>query len=305
MLKLLDHLLRDLFIANVPGITADAQVGFQPPDDAWNTLVSNMGTQMALNVYLIDLREDRKLRMNDRVRTTQNGTVSETPASIKMDCHYLISAWSPAQQAAGVEPTLDEHNLLFQVVSTLSGQQSLNPSRAYPAGSPKLNAWPPPYRDREMLMMYLPVEGFRQFAEFWQTMGSDRPWKPAVHVVITLPVPQPTFVTGAIVTTAIAEVGLGDGAGKPDLLVVIGGVVQDNTGSPVAGAWVRLETPPVAPAMMGEPLQAGSTDALGRFTFDRLGDGPYIIRARAPGFGEATLAAAVPSPTASYVVQFT
>jgi hypothetical protein len=175
MLNLLDQLLRDLFIATVPGITSDTQVGFGPPNDDWHTYVSHLNTQLALNVYLIDLREDRKLRMNDRLRTTQNGVVSETPASIKMDCHYLISAWSPAQPAPGVEPTLDEHALLFQVVSTLSGQQSLNPARVYPAGSPKLNAWPTPYQDREMLMMYLPVEGFRQFAEFWQTMGADRP----------------------------------------------------------------------------------------------------------------------------------
>ena len=90
-------------------------------------------------------------------------------------------------------------------------------------------------------MMYLPVEGFRQFAEFWQTMGSDRPWKPAVHAVITLPVPQPTFVMGGIVTTWLAKVALENGSGAPDLLVGIGGVVQDHTGAPVSGAWVRLE----------------------------------------------------------------
>ncbi len=304
MLNLLDLLLRDLFIATVPGITTDAQVGFQPPNDDWHTYVSNLGTQLALNVYLIDLREDRKLRMNDRVRTVQNGTVSETAASIKMDCHYLISAWSPAQPAPGVEPTLDEHNLLFQVVATLSGQQFLNPSRVYPAGSPQLNAWPQPYRDREMQMMYLPVEGFRQFAEFWQTMGSDRPWKPAVHAVVTLPVPQPTFVAGGIVTTVLADVVLEDGNGKPELLVTIGGVVQDHSGAPVASAWVRLETPPVAPAVIGKPIQIASTDAQGQFRFDRLGRDQYVIRARAQGLGEATLSTAVPSPTGSYLVQF-
>ena len=128
-------------------------------------------------------------------------------------------------------------------------------------------------------MMYLPVEGFRQFAEFWQTMGSDRPWKPAVHMVITLPVPQPTFVMGGIVTTSLAEVALEDGKGAPDVLVVIGGVVRDHTGAPVPGAWIRLETPPVSPAIIGEPIQTSSTDALGRFAFDRLGRASYVIRA--------------------------
>jgi len=304
MLKLLDELLRDLFIATVPRITTDAQVGFQPPNDDWHTYVSNLGTQLALNVYLIDLREDRKLRMNDRVRTVQNGTVSETPASIKMDCHYLISAWSPAQPAPGVEPALDEHDLLFQVVAILSGQQSLNPSRVYPAGSPKLNAWPEPYRDREMLMMYLPVEGFRQFAEFWQTMGSDRPWKPAVHVVITVPVPQPTFVMGGIVTTRFLQFSLMGGSIAPEVFEEIGGVVQDSTGAPVAGAWVRLEVPPVPPAVEGLPVGFDTSDDLGRFRFDGLRRDHYLIRARATGLGEATLNDAVPSPTGTYVVKF-
>jgi hypothetical protein len=298
MLNLLDLLLRDLFIATVPGITTDAQVGFQPPNDDWHTYVSNLGTKLALNVYLIDLREDRRLRMNDRVRTVQNGNVSETPASIKMDCHYLVSAWSPAQPAPGVEPALDEHKLLFAVVTTLSGQQFLNPSRVYAAGSPRLNAWPEPYRDREMQMMYLPVEGFGQFAEFWQTMGSDRPWKPAVHVVVTLPVPQPTFAMGGIVTTWLAGVALENGTGASELLVGIGGLVLDHSGAPVPGAWVRLETP------LGEPVQTTSTDAQGRFEFDRLGRANYVIRARSLGLGETTLSTAVPSPTGHYPVQF-
>ena len=204
MLKLLDQFLRDLFIATVPGIGTDAQVGFQPPDDDWHKYVGNLGAQLALNVYLIDPRENRKLRQDDRLRSTQNGTVIETPASIKMDCHYLISAWSPARPGPGVEPTLDEHSILFQVVTTLSGQQSLNPSRVYPAGSAQLNAWPAPYRNDEMLMMYLPVEGFRQFAEFWQTMGSDRPWKPAVHLVVTLPVPHPFRLPADTVLSPLA-----------------------------------------------------------------------------------------------------
>jgi hypothetical protein len=304
MLNLLDQLLRDLFIATVPGITGDDQVGFQPPNDDWNTYVSNLGTKLALNVYLIDLRENRKLRTNDRLRSVQNGFVTETPEAVKMDCHYLISAWSPAQPAPGVEPTLDEHVLLFQVVSALTVQESLNPSRVYPAGSPQLLAWPEPYRDHELLLMYLPVEGFRQFAEFWQTMGEDRPWKPAVHMVVTLPVPQPTVFMGGMVTTWLAEMGLANGASAPDLLVGIGGVVQDHSGAPVAGAWVRLETPPVAPAVIGEPIQTAFTDAQGRFRFDRPGRDSYVIRARAEGYGEATLSTAVPSPTGRYLVQF-
>jgi hypothetical protein len=304
MLNLLDQLLRDLFVGSVAGITGDDQVGFQPPDDDWRTYVKNLGAKPALNVYLIDLRENRKLRSNDRVRNVQNGVVTETPASVKMDCHYLVSAWSPAQPAPGVEPTLDEHALLFGVVAALTGQESLNPSRVYAPGSPKLLAWPAAYQDHELLLSYLPVEGFRQFAEFWETMGQTHPWKPAVHLTVTVPVPQPTFVAGGIVTTRFLQFGLIGGTVAPEVLEEIGGVVQDPTGAPVAGAWVRLEVPPVAPAVEGQPVGVDTTDRFGRFRFDGLRRNNYLIRARATGLGEAVLNDAVPSPTGSYLVKF-
>ena len=151
--------------------------------------------------------------------------------------------------------------------------------------------------------MYLPVEGFLQFAEFWETMGQTHPWKPAVYVVVTVPVAQPTFVSGGIVTTAQADVILAGGGGARETLTAIGGEVQDSLG-PVAGAWVRVELPPVFPATVGEAVGTGSTDELGRFVFDRLSGDSFVIRVRAAGLGETILAVSVPSPTGATLVQF-
>ena len=304
MLDLLGLLLRDLFVASVAEIIGVKQVGFQPPDDDWRAYVTNLHDKPALNVYLIDLRENRKLRTNDRVRDVQNGYVTETPAPVRMDCHYLISAWSPATPAPGVDPTLEEHAILYSVVAALSGQESLSPSRVYAPGSSGLLAWPAAYRDHELLLSYLPVEGFRQFAEFWETMGQAHPWRPAVHAVVTLPVPQPTFIAGGVVTTRFLRFGLTGGSVAPEVLAEIGGVVRDSTGTPVAGAWVRLEAPPAAPGIEGQAVGVDTTDDLGRFHFDGLRRDHYLIRARAVGLGEATLDAAVPSPTGSYLVTF-
>src|SRR2546430_6545396 len=96
MIQYLDNLLRHLFLAQIAEITSEDQVSFQPPDENWRGHVTNL-QRNALNVYLVDLREDRQLRSNERVRAVQNGIVSETPAPRRVECHYLITAWSPAE----------------------------------------------------------------------------------------------------------------------------------------------------------------------------------------------------------------
>src|SRR5438094_842473 len=126
MIHHLDNLLRHLFLAQIAEITSEDQVGFQPPDEEWRGYVTNLRLN-ALNVYLVDLRENRKLHSNERVRTVQNGIISETPAPRRVDCHYLITAWSPAQPGPAVEPTLDEHALLAAVTGVLMQNESLIP----------------------------------------------------------------------------------------------------------------------------------------------------------------------------------
>jgi Pvc16 N-terminal domain len=115
MTEHLDNLLRDPLITRIDGISAEAQVRFQPRDDAWRTHVSNISGN-PLNIHLADLRENRKLRSTGRVRTVENGLVSETPAPRRIDCHYLIKAGSPATVTKAIEPTVYEHVLLCDVV---------------------------------------------------------------------------------------------------------------------------------------------------------------------------------------------
>src|SRR5687768_10312129 len=122
MLTLLDELLRTLLMQGVAGLRSvpvspagqspvtREQVAFRPPNDDWVKDLKSLQLN-AFNVYLVDLRENRKLRSNERVRTApENGTVYTQPAPARMDCHYLISAWSPTEfLTPSVEPILDEH----------------------------------------------------------------------------------------------------------------------------------------------------------------------------------------------------
>src|SRR5262249_23041582 len=113
MLADLDTVLRHLFLSQVPTLTTEDQIRFQPPDQDWRNALANLGSRMALNVYLLDLRENRRLRSNERVRSVETGVAVDAPAPARIDCHYLITAWSPAQQTTDPEPTVAEHGLLY------------------------------------------------------------------------------------------------------------------------------------------------------------------------------------------------
>jgi hypothetical protein len=158
MIHHLDNLLRHLFLAQIADITSEDQVGFQPPDEDWRGHVTNL-QHNALNVYLVDLRENRKLRSNERVRAVQNGMVRETPAPRRVDCHYLITAWSPAEPGPAVEPTLDEHALLAAVTGVLMQNESLIPREVY-APDPLPTTFPAEVAEAELPTAVLPVEGF-------------------------------------------------------------------------------------------------------------------------------------------------
>ena len=282
MIHHLDNLLRHLFLAQIDEITSEDQVGFQPPDEDWRGHVTNL-ERNALNVYLVDLRENRQLRSNERVRAVQNGIVSETPAPRRVDCHYLITAWSPAEATPAVEPTLDEHALLAAVTGVLMQNESLIPREVY-APDPLPTTFPPEVADAELPTSVLPVEGFPKLAEFWGTMGANHPWKPAVYLVVTIPVILRTEIAGPMVTTRITEYRQTGRPETAEVWIQIGGHVLDATNllpdgapAPVAAAWVRLED------LAGTALQTTKTNAMGRFTFGQLRPGEYQLRWRATG----------------------
>jgi hypothetical protein len=308
MIHLLDILMRDVFLEKVDQLSDSAQVGFQPPDESWRNYVSGLTIRSgqpsnALNVYLVELRENRKLRSNERIRRIENGVVTEKPIPDRIDCHYLISAWSPATVTPLIESTLDEHALLYDIAGVLFRTKSFNPNSVYPANSTPLNSWPEPFRNFNLPIVVVSVEGFNKLAEFWSGMGRGALWKPVIYLVVTLPVELIKEISGPMVTTRITEYGPGDNSEKAEVWIQIGGTVTDRNGNPAGGAWVRLQTP------TGEPLQTATTKEeereRGRFTFSQLKAGAYQLRVRLKGHTQATKDIQVPSITGNYDVNLT
>jgi hypothetical protein len=304
MIDALDNMLEQLFLTTIDEITDPSQVGFEPPDDKWRSYVSGLGTGgkavNALNVYLTDLRENRILRSNERIRDFQNGFYNETPVPRRVDCHYLISAWSSATaNLPTVEPTVDEHALLYKTIASLMDAEPFVASQIYgSAGLP--TGFPAIIADFQLPSTILPVEGFPKLAEFWGATKTVH-WKPAVYLIVTLPVVLPLKITGPMVTTRIAEYQFSSNGPIVETMIQIGGsVTAAATGQPLTVAWVMLED------NAGTPLTTTTTDIYGHFTFTGLSAGNYFLRVRAQGFAEpAPISITVPSATGSYDVQLT
>lgn len=308
MLDLLDNLLRKLLMDGVAGLrdvpqskppapVTEDQVSFSAPDTHWRTQVRN-SQRNTLNLYLLDLRENRRLRSNERARTVESGLATHEPAPARLDCHFLVTAWSPVQMITPqIDATLDEHALLYQTTAVLFRHTPLNASRVYPAGSAALSAWGR-FRDVDLPLTVAPPEGFQKLSEFWTNMGSDAPWKPSVYLVVTLPIELSTEAAGPLVTTRVTEYRQ---AGRPETAEVwiqIGGRVLTPAGQPVQGAWVQLET------LAGVPVRTTTTGELGRFQMGDLRADRYRLRARAAGLGERTREFDVPSNSGEYDLRF-
>ena len=218
MLSLLDNLLRQILMDGFKSLGSSLQkdqVTFEPPDDTWRAAL----TEDTLNVYLVDIRENRKLRSNERSRDNQNGVVIEEPAPARMDCHYLISTFGSARPP--LDPTPDEHRLLYVVAAILLQQGSLNPARIYPQNSRDLADWAP-FQDVELPIVVAPVEGFPKLAEFWGTMGTKQPWRPVLYLIVTIPVALIKEQAGYMVTTRITEYRISGSPEPAETLIEIG-----------------------------------------------------------------------------------
>jgi len=297
MIDYLDRMIAQLIHDRVD---ATLFVGFQPPDDDWRTKAIP-GNANAVNVFLLELRENRRLRSNERMRSVMNGDIFEQPAPRRVDCHYLITAWSPASVTPQVDPTFDEHALLYAIASAVAEADPFIALDIF-AGSGIPPGLPPDLLDAQLPVTLLPVEGFHKYAEFWGTMGRHhQPWKPAVYIVVTLPLPLEQERSGAMVTTAMTDwrQGTGAGAGVGELLSDIGGTVRDSAAppQPVPLAWVELLTMP------GARLQLANADASGRFVFARVPSASYRLRATGVASGPVVRTIDVPSPTGEYDLQ--
>jgi len=205
----------------------------------------------------------------------------------RLNCRYLISAWSPVTITPLVQPAIDEAVLLHQVTTVLMEAMPLDAKSIYgttplPVGFPDDMLEPP------LPVVVAPSEPFDKLADFWMRM--DTIWKPVVDLIVTIPVVHAPRLSGPPVTTVFSEYGT---ELQPNLeeLVAIGGVVRLGAGGPpVKSAWVRLV----------EINKMVITNAAGQFIFDQIRRGSYTLQAGQPGHANISRPVDVPSLSGEY-----
>src|SRR5260370_21181115 len=209
MIDALDNILADLIQSQVSALAAKSeQVGFEAPNQDWHTAVVNLNMKR-LNIYLFDMRETLKLGSNERRRELQqNGWYSETYDRPKLNCMYLLTAWSPA--AMGMEPIPEEHSLLYAVAEVLLRHRSIVVADVYGSGIKILSKRkldpdvPSSFRDQEFPIEVGLPDTMRDLGDFWSTMQGV--WRPALQLTVALPLfPLTQPFASPMVTTASAD----------------------------------------------------------------------------------------------------
>jgi hypothetical protein len=307
LIDALDRILIDLIQSRVSALKGATQVGFGPPDEDWFKEVVSAGEER-LNIYFYDVKENLKLRSNEHTRQSQNGWYGINRVLPKIDCLYLLTAWSPALLTVSVEPSLDEHLILYSVLQVLMRNQSLLPAQVYEPGitfpsGRDLSSVPTLLRNEELpLRAVIPDAGMREMGLFWSSMKGL--WRPAIQLTVTLPVFMLDGpVESPMVTTLSTDYRSWDGPSTAEVWLSIGG--QVTSGTPVQslkGTYVQIQglNPPEVKAINRHVI----TLADGRFLFSQVPKGSYHLRAVAPGVGDVGRDVELPSTTGEYDLRF-
>jgi hypothetical protein len=274
---------------------------FTVPDEDWRAKVKQTPTDLRLNVYLYEVRENTAFRRTEWDMIALPGppppTVVPSHPPVYFDCHYLISAWSGAEDSDAISPVLDEHEMLSEALRVLLRNPDVVPGtlpNALTIGGG------PVFQQAHIYLTVAPPEAPRVLNDFWSTMRL--PWRPAIQLVATAPLDLLQDAPPAtLVTTFIQHYGLTlDGAnlaGLAEEFIQIGGWVIDSaTQGPLAGATVqRLGSG-------GVVLEGVTTDAQGRYTFLHLRRGTHTVQASFTGKAALTQDLDIPNDPAAKLI---
>jgi hypothetical protein len=152
----LDSTLAELLKRELPPALVDqVSVTFATPDSQFPPSSVALPT---INLFLYEIQENRELRSHEPwVDRQPDGRASRIAAPVRVDCHYLVTAWAKSEQ-----PERDEHRLLGDVMRVLLRYREL-PAEVL-RGSMKDQALP--VRAAVMATSQQQSRG-----DFWQALG--------------------------------------------------------------------------------------------------------------------------------------
>jgi hypothetical protein len=287
MLNLVDNLILKLLDTGWTTPPAKPTFFFTVPDTDWRAKVKTR-IELQLNIYLYEVRENRNFRRAswDNVPLADGSVVLSEPP-VYLDCHYLISAWSPTEDSDLASPVLDEHQLLSETLRVLLRNPDVVPAAVGIPGGGVV------FQNAHVYLSVAPPEPPRVLNDFWSTM--KLPWRPAVMLVVTAPLDLLMDSAPSPVVTTFIQRFAQIGSSTIEEIIDIGGLVlRAADQSPILGATVvRLDNNDTA-----------TTDAQGRYVLTGIPRGVHRFRASAATMTAIELDINIPaaSPT-NYIFQ--
>ncbi len=227
-----------------------ADVSFAVPDKDFAP------AQATMNLFLHEVQENRALRDVAPIlqQVPAGGWESERPP-LRVDCTYLITAWSPK---TGAVRAAEEHRLLGRALLWL-GRFPVLPDQ-YAQGA--LKTPPQPY---PLATTVAQTREGQSMGEFWTALGIAP--RPAFSLTVTIALqPYPETESFPALSAIQLRTGLLD---APELH----GRVLDNQLAGVPGAAVTLV----------EASRTVTADALGEFAFTAVPFGSYTLAVTSAG----------------------
>jgi hypothetical protein len=251
MLNELDESLKTLLVQDLPRVVERIEAdGFDISFDVPNRDFRSRLTRPTLSLYLYNIQENRDLRGRVWNVTRQNGSVTTKRPPVRLDCDYMVTAWSNEVE--------DEHRLLTGAARVLFRNPVL------PA-----DVLQGVLRDGiEITTEVAQPESFKDVVDIWSVLDNDL--HPSVRVTVTVPLELDVEYQSPAVSGH--DVGVDSptwtpGPTKP--MRMTGRVEQD--GKPVAGALVRAD------------YASATTDEHGEYALNNVTPGRQLFWVRVNG----------------------
>jgi hypothetical protein len=248
MLNELDETLKTLLLQDLPRVTERIEAdGFDVSFDVPNREFRSRLTRPTLSLYLYNIQENRDLRGRVWSVTRNNGSVTTRRPPVRLDCNYMVTAWSNEVE--------DEHRLLTGAARVLFR----NPILPSDVLQGELAG------DIEIMTEVAQPESFKDVVDIWSVLDNDL--HPSVRVKITIPLELDV----EYVTTAVTghDIGMDEPTWRPGPtrpMRMSGRVERD--GQPVAGALVRAD------------VSSATTDNRGEYSLNRVTPGRQLLWVR-------------------------
>ena len=280
MIDDLDEVLRQLLIRELPIKNGEVDVEFDQPKREWSGRVS----RPTLNLFLYDIRENQKLRQTQpmwELEQNPNGTVTKRRKPVRLDLHYMITAWA-------TEPE-DEHRLLSRTLMALFRLPEL-PENLLPASLQHQSA--------PISIMVAQYEELKSPTDVWNVL--DNEMRPGIALTVTLAIdPYVPTVTPLVL---VRELHIGpspvpaaqklETGSQPDRFWTVGGTLRSKQPLDLVKTHLTLVEQGLAVALQPD-AQEGH---VGRFVIGRLRPGDYTLEVIIEGQPPQRRKIVVPAP---------